>query len=704
MRRSARLAAAVVVILVSLTIWAGAQSAPPQTGQQPPAATPAPPPPPRPAGEQRPPTFRSESNFVRVDVYPTHDGQPVLDLQAGDFAIEEDGVRQKVDTFEHVVVRAAGGPQSERVEPSSQREMLQAAENPRNRVFIIFLDQTHVPFEASHAITEPLIRLINRILSPDDLVGIMTPDMSAKEIVLARRTEVTEERLRTHWHWGDRFEHMNDEREDAYEMCYPAIAYGDLAAQMIARKREREVLEALQDVVRYLGAVREERKAVLTVTHGWDLFTENREIENRTGMHGDVPKVDPVGVGPDGTLTTKDPRNRNRDSNIPASQMQCDADRMRLASIDDERFLRDIINDANRTNATFYPIDPRGLVALETGGASAISLDADQKLRRTHVESIRTLADGTDGIAVVDTNDLDKGLRKISDDLTSYYLLGYYSSNPKLDGGYRALKVKVTRPGVNVRARRGYRAASAEEVAKARAGAAAPAVDVGTPVQAALGMLGSIRPESRIRLRATTAPGTNLLWVTGEVSPDAGRADEWNQGASADLQITAGGSTAGSRVTLKPGDRTFVTSVPLGAAAGAAIDVQARITPAGGGPAATDTIRIQQTPQPLFYRRGPATANRQVPTADVRFTRADRVHLELPAGPDAKPGTGRMLDRNGQPMAVPVTLGERVDGQQRWITADLALAPLAPGDYAVEVRTVGASGETGVITALRVVR
>ena len=58
-----------------------------------------------------------------------------------------------------------------------------------------------------------------------------------------------------------------------------------------------------------------------------------------------------------------------------------------------------------------------------------------------------------------------------------------------------------------------------------------------------------------------------------------------------------------------------------------------------------------------------------------------------------KPGTGRMLDRTGQPLAVPVTVGERVDGQQRWITADLALAPLAPGDYAVEIRTVGATGE-----------
>jgi len=294
---------------------------------------------------------------------------------------------------------------------------------------------------------------------------------------------------------------------------------------LIQRKRERETLEALQDVVRYLNGVREERKAIIAVTDGWDLFTPKQELVSRVGQ-GDVPKVDPVGVGADGTLTTRNPRNRNRDSNDPSSRMECDADRMRLASMDDEQFLRDIINDANRTNSTFYPVDPRGLVMFDTGAASAVSFPQDQKLRKIHVDSIRTLADGTDGLAVVDSNDLDNGLKRISDDLTSYYLLGYYSSNTKLDGGYRALKVKVSRPGVNVRARRGYRAASAEEVAKARTAAAAPAVDVRTPVQAALGTLGSIRPESRIRLRATTVPGTKLLWVTGEVSPDAGRADE----------------------------------------------------------------------------------------------------------------------------------------------------------------------------------
>ena len=79
----------------------------------------------------------------------------------------------------------------------------------------------------------------------------------------------------------------------------------------------------------------------------------------------------------------------------------------------------------------------------------------------------------------------------------------------------------------------------------------------------------------------------------------------------------------------------------------AAIDVQARISPADGGAAAMETLRVATTPQPLFYRRGPTTANRQVATGDLRFTRADRVHLELPVGPETKAGAGRLLDRTG---------------------------------------------------------
>ena len=147
----------------------------------------------------------------------------------------------------------------------------------------------------------------------------------------------------------------------------------------------------------------------------------------------------------------------------------------------------------------------------------------------------------------MDSNDLDKGLQQISDDLTSYYLLGYYSTNAKLDGGYRSLKVRVKRPGVDVRARRGYRAASAEEVARARAAAAAPAVDVTTPVQAALGMLAA-GPAGRAGppARHTSRPAATL-WMAGELSPATGTARRVGQGATADLQISSGGATTVSR-------------------------------------------------------------------------------------------------------------------------------------------------------------
>ena len=67
------------------------------------------------------------------------------------------------------------------------------------------------------------------------------------------------------------------------EDCYASGAFGDLAQVMIARKRERETLEALQDLVRYLNGIREERKAILTVTDGWDLFTPRPELEGRGG-------------------------------------------------------------------------------------------------------------------------------------------------------------------------------------------------------------------------------------------------------------------------------------------------------------------------------------------------------------------------------------------------------------------------------------
>ena len=71
------------------------------------------------------------------------------------------------------------------------------------------------------------------------------------------------------------------------------------------------------------------------------------------------------------------------------------------------------------------------------------------------------LAGHTGGFLVANTNDLTKALASITADRRSYYLLGYSSSNPVLDGSTRQIEVRVKRPGLSVRARTGYVAAPA---------------------------------------------------------------------------------------------------------------------------------------------------------------------------------------------------------------------------------------------------
>ena len=190
------------------------------------------------SSSQQPPRFRVEANFVRVDAYPLKDGKPLLGLKAEDFEIFEDGALQKIETFEHVAIRPADPGQQ--IDPGNQRAALQAVANPRNRVFVIFLDTTHVWVESGLAINKPLINLMNRMLGPDDLVAIMTPEMSASQIVFARKTQVIEDGLRGNEPWVGKFVQGMDKREESYLECYPPITYRGLAAELSKKARTRD--------------------------------------------------------------------------------------------------------------------------------------------------------------------------------------------------------------------------------------------------------------------------------------------------------------------------------------------------------------------------------------------------------------------------------------------------------------------------------
>jgi len=99
-------------------------------------------------------------------------------------------------------------------------------------------------------------------------------------------------------------------------------------------------------------------------------------------------------------------------------------------------------------------------------------------------------------------------------------------------------------------------------------------------------------------------------------------------------------------------------------------------------------VSVEVGPQPILFRQGPITANRRIMTADARFRRTEQVHLELPVRSGFTADSGRLLDRSGLPLEVPVNVSERTDPitRQRWITVDVTLASLAPADYVIEVR------------------
>src|SRR5580765_1471899 len=680
------------------------------------------------------PTFRTEANYVRVDVYPTKDGAPVTDLRQEDFEIVEGGAPQKIEQFERVLIQG-NLPQEMRREPNSVEAGRQAAQNPRARVFVIFLDVNHVEVEGSHNIRRPLVDALNRLIGPEDVFAVMTPDMSAGGITFARKTTTIEGELTKYWTWGQRDRLIvKDAEEEQYEICYPSMGgTAGIAAQMIERRRERQTLNALHDLVTYLRGVREERKAVLVITDGWRLFRPDTSLARRVNCQ--VPTGPQVTIDPrTGRPTTKPTPNTPGGgvTNTDVDPQICERDRMMLAMLEDEQYFRDLLQQANSANASFYPIDPRGLVVFDepiakptTNGFQPMTpLTVDASRLRARLDSLRTLAENTDGLAIVDSNNLAAGMKRVVADLSSYYLLGYYT-NAKLDGKYHPITVRVKRPGVQVRARKGYLAATPEAMTAGRGrGPAAPkAGDPGfeakvaadteaAAVSAAIGPLAGYTREVPLRVQMAVGwkPGdatSAALWVVGELGGAADAGPQWNEGfdATATLTTPADVTVATGRLTAARGARTFrialTPSQPL-ASGEYVLRVGAR---AGSSTIPSrEVLRFAIPEAPgsagaLFIRRGPTTGNKEVPTADLRFRRSESVRLEIPTSADAA-GTARLLDRTGKPLAVPVATAIRDDPDgSRCQTAQLALAPLAPGDYVIEM----ASGERRLLSAFRIV-
>jgi len=169
----------------------------------------------------------------------------------------------------------------------------------------------------------------------------------------------------------------------------------------------------------------------------------------------------------------------------------------------DHTDLDDLLNTANRNNVSLYPVDPRGLLVGSDRPVTLVPFMRGEGVSVSPQDLFRVLADQTGGRAVVNRNDLGPAISQVSLDSSAYYLLGYVSPHPN-DGKFHAVTVRLNRPRVTVRARKGYWAWTAAEAAAAFP--PAPTVVPPAVQQALNGLADSLRPDPEMPVRRRLGP------------------------------------------------------------------------------------------------------------------------------------------------------------------------------------------------------
>lgn len=141
---------------------------------------------------------------------------------------------------------------------------------------------------------------------------------------------------------------------------------------------------------------------------------------------------------------------------------------MRLNGLNNQAQLRATINAATRAGVSFWPIDARGLVAQAPlgdatrgspggigmyTGASALAVTTNFQQSQ---DTLYALASDTGGKALLDDNDLARGIARAAQSVSSYYIIGYYTTNQALDGKFRRVKIALREGTASLDYRQGY--------------------------------------------------------------------------------------------------------------------------------------------------------------------------------------------------------------------------------------------------------
>ena len=652
-------------------------------------------------GAAQQPTFRTDINFVRVDVIVSDsDGEPVTDLTAADFEVFEDGEPQTIEQFR--LIRVDGNPPPGAPPPRELRNRIdEEVELSRDdvRLFVFFFDDYHVRLGNSLSVKEPLIRFVQTQLRPNDVVGMMYPLTPVDGISFTRN----------HASIISAIERFEGRKFDYRPRNLAEERYARAPSEVVERIRNQVVMGALRGLATRLGGLREGRKAIIYVSEGLTamLPPQLRNFDASLGRLGT-----PRGIGP---LTGE---------NNPREETAAF-----FAESDLYAQMQEVFTAANRNNAAIYSLDPRGLAVFEFGIDEAVGPNQDQRSLQMTQNTLRALAEETDGRAIVNRNDLAPGLAQIVRDSSFYYLLGYTSTQAPTDGEFHEITVRLNRRGVDVRARKGYWAWTEADIVRATTvvpdtpkpilqalASIATSVQAGKYVQTWLGTSRGESGKTRVTLlwepipRPAGARGNQpepgrVSLVAANMSGDLvfrGRSPDAALASTAPAAAPAAPPASGTqRLVFEAAPGELEVRMTVEAASGGGVldqEIRTITVPDLTSPdAAVSTPRVYRGRTAMDFRRIAADAN-AAPTVAREFSRTERLLIRFDVYGNATP-TAVLLNRAGDKMAdLPVSPAAAGGTHQ----IDLGLGAMATGAYLVEITATGATGETKELIPLRV--
>jgi VWFA-related protein len=390
--------------------------------------------------QQQGTVFRSTTNFVRTDVIVRdQQGRFVPDLKVADFRVYEDGVLQNVTLFNPWIGGRSLGNLATVGALSTGRSNIEGlvlpAVKPKTdssgRLFIVFIDDLHILPGDTPRVKALLGQVRDILVHDNDLVGFVSTGTSSVEIDPSYDFG--------HRRFNEAISKVMGSGTSADEIIDAASSEGSQGPQQL-RFNVHTSFRTAYGILDQLALVTDRRKAFVYVSSGYDFnpFSDSRlkKIQEAYAQPKEDNPEDTGGTPPPDEAETLRNEEYHKRTAFSGSDLVNEVAQLTRA--------------AQRANVAFYPIDPRGLIAggMDAATRTQIAYADWRDYFQTTISTLQVLAEETGGFAVVNTNDFEKGIRRIDSDTSDFYQIGYISSNPDPRKIRRVIKIEIARPGL----------------------------------------------------------------------------------------------------------------------------------------------------------------------------------------------------------------------------------------------------------------